>query len=227
MCISPKRIRSATLRLSSLSASLQLDGPVGVVEEGLPAGVTVLAEAEGDEGIAFGSDGPADEFEAGLFGGAAAFAGVAAGAGADEVVPGVAAALSAGLDVIEGEFAGGEMMAAVLTAVAIAREDVAAVEFYALLREAVVAEESDDARDGKVHAHGADPLMLIGFELAAEEGEFGPGVEVVVDVLAVLDGDDLGEFLSQEAEGAANGDDADGEVESVEDEDLGVESGFE
>ena len=50
----------------TLRASLQLNRPVGVVEELLPASVAGLAEVNADERIVFGSGGFLDEGQSGL-----------------------------------------------------------------------------------------------------------------------------------------------------------------
>lgn len=65
----------------------EFDGPVGVIEEGLPASVFVEAEAKGDNGVAFGLGGFVDEFHVGLVGCSATFFAVTFNAAADEVCP--------------------------------------------------------------------------------------------------------------------------------------------
>lgn len=136
----------------------EFDGPVGVIEEGLPAGVFILAEADGDDGVTVGLFWFLDEVHASLFGRTTTFAAVAWNTAADEVFPTVAATESTGDDVVECEFAGDELLAAVLAHVAIACVDVASVEFDVLFGQAVVSEEADDARDSDVHADGFDPV---------------------------------------------------------------------
>ena len=70
----------------------QFDGPVGVVEELLPASVAFVIEVDVDMRVAFGLYWFLDEFHVCLLGGAAAFFDIAACAGADDVVPGAFAA---------------------------------------------------------------------------------------------------------------------------------------
>ena len=184
-----------------------------------------MAEAQADEGVALGAFGLALELHVGLVWGAAAFSGVALDAGADEVFPGVHAALRAGHDVVDGELGGWEDAATVLAAVAIAREEVAAVELHRLVGEAVVAEKADDAGDCDLKADGADPVVLFGLELVLQGADLDPGVEVVVDVAAAagavgLDMDDLGDGAAQEAEGSLGRDDAHRGVGAIEHEHL-------
>jgi hypothetical protein len=64
---------------------LQLDGPVGVVQELFPALVTFVAEVDVDEGIAFRLCGFLDESQSGLLWGPASFFNVAVRAGADDI----------------------------------------------------------------------------------------------------------------------------------------------
>ena len=78
-------------RLSKLSGPvnlLKLDGPVGVVEELLPASVTLVAEVDMDKGVSFWPDGFLDEGQLSLFWVSAALFHVAVGAGTDHICPG-------------------------------------------------------------------------------------------------------------------------------------------
>lgn len=71
----------------TLMGSFQLYGPVGVVEELLPATVAGLAEVNADKRIMFRLGGFLDKSEASLFGRPAAFCHVTFGAGADHIFP--------------------------------------------------------------------------------------------------------------------------------------------
>src|SRR4051812_5280387 len=115
--------------------SLELDGPVGVVEEGFPALVFAMRELEAQGRARLGLDRLAEQLHAGLAGGTAPLADVALEAGADDVLPGRLPATAAGEDVVEAQLAGGEPLAAILAAVAVAGEDVPAVEFDLLAGE--------------------------------------------------------------------------------------------
>jgi hypothetical protein len=68
-------------------ASFQLNGPVGVVEELLPASVAGLAEVDADERIVFRFGGLLDEGESSLLGSSATFCHVTFGAGANHIFP--------------------------------------------------------------------------------------------------------------------------------------------
>src|SRR4051812_8702967 len=94
------------------SGSLQLDRPVRVVEEGLPALIFPVRELQAERRAGLGLDRLPDEAHARLPGGAAPLADVALQAGADDVLPGRLAAPAAGEDVVEAELIGGEPLAA-------------------------------------------------------------------------------------------------------------------
>jgi len=158
-----------------------------------------------------------------LLGGAATLASVALDAGADQVLPAVAATERAGQNVVDGKLAGGEVPAAVLAGIAVAGEEVPAVEFDGLGREAVVAHEADDARDCDLQTDGANPVVLLGLEAALVLRELGPAAKRVRVVLAVFNLDHFSQVGEQHGEGPPRRDDADGHVQLVEDQDLAVE----
>ncbi len=58
-----------------------------MVEELFPASVTLMAEVDVDEWIAFWPDGFLDEGQSGVFRGSAALFHIAVGAGADHICP--------------------------------------------------------------------------------------------------------------------------------------------
>ena len=59
-----------------------------MVEELLPALVTMVAQVDVDEWVVFGFDGPSNKFHPGELGGPASFLDVAGCAGANNIVPG-------------------------------------------------------------------------------------------------------------------------------------------
>src|SRR5690606_9512115 len=137
----------------------QLHRPVRLIQERLPRLVLRAAEADRDGGVALGLHRATDEAHARLVGGAAALAGVAADAGADEVRPRVVAALDARDHVVERELLRRVLLAAVLAAAAVARVDVPPVELDVLAGEAVEAEQPDDLRHGDHEPGGVHPVV--------------------------------------------------------------------
>ena len=190
-----------------------------MIEEVFPGGVFVGAQAEVDDGVAFGFEGGFEQVHVCLVGGAAAFFGVAVDAGTHEVVPGGFAAKGAWDDVVEGEFLCGEFFAAVLAEGVIASVDVAAVELDVLAGQAIVDQEANDTRDGDFEADGADEIVVFSFVDGFELGELDPGDHVVRQITAIpgfFDGDDLGELALEEGKGSLGGDDTDGHVQAIE-----------
>jgi len=84
-----------------VSKLFQFDGPVGVVEELLPAFVSLMAQMNVDEGVVAGSDWLFYQGHTGLFWGVTALFDVAGGTGTNDVLPGGFAAEAAGDDVVE------------------------------------------------------------------------------------------------------------------------------
>jgi hypothetical protein len=186
---------------------LQFDGPVGLIEELLPACVLVGAQAQADDGVASWLTWGGDEFHVGLVRGAAALLGVASDTAADKVGPGAEALLASWDDVVEAEFASVEVFAAVLAEVAVAGEDVSSVELDALAWEFFVAQQADDFGDGELHPDGADPFVFVvgeaGVVAVCGVGGVGPVFEVVGGVGAVVDTDDFGEVFEEHGERAS------------------------
>ena len=177
--------------LASRGGLFEFDGPVGVVEELFPGAVSSLVDAQAHDGGVSGFDGGVDEFHARLVGSSSAFFDVALDAGADDVVPGGLASLASGDDVVEAEFGGGQVSAAVLASAAVACEDVAPVEGDAGSGHAVVGKQADDAGDRDAEVDGVEPVVFVGFEAFFELGDFKPGFEIVVEVLALVEVDNF------------------------------------
>src|SRR5690606_4984088 len=150
----------------------ELDRPVGVVEELLPAGVALVGQADVDDRAAARAVGFGDQVHAGLIGGPAAFLDVAADAAADDVVPSGPATLAFWDDMVQAELAGVEALAAILAAVGVARINVAAVELYVLPRQLVVTQQADDPRHGDLEADGMDPVKPVRLEVGFQLRQF-------------------------------------------------------
>lgn len=176
----------------------------------------MIGKFDAENGADFGHDGLGDEFHAGFGGRSAALADVALGAAADNVVPRVTAVAAAGQDVVQAKLGAGKLLAAVLAAVAVAGEDVSTVELDLLFGQAIVEQEPHDSRHGDIEADGADPIVGVRLELPAELADFNPGLEIVTQVVAVLDVDDLGELAEEQRKCFLGVGDADGEIVFVE-----------
>ncbi|MFZ0033598.1 MAG: hypothetical protein WAK60_01245 [Sedimentisphaerales bacterium] len=206
--------------------SLQFDGPVGMVEELLPAFVAGLAEVNADERIMLRLGGLLDELYTGLSGSSAAFSHVTFGAGADHIFPIRFSACAARDNVVEGKLAGGETFAAILAGVSVAGEDVPPIEFYLASGQAVVEEEADNAGDGDVEIYGRNPVAAIRLEIALEFADLAPGLEIVVGVCALLVRDDLCKLAKEQRKCPSGADNADGHIMLVQDKDITIQAGI-
>src|SRR5205085_3630432 len=100
--------------------------------------------------------------------------------GADDVLPRRLAAARDRHDVVEGELRGGELLSAVLAAVAVAQIDVAARELHFLPRQPVEYQELNDMRNQDVTAGRADEMILVNLHR-----NISPVLEIVRAVLGV------------------------------------------
>lgn len=126
---------------------------------------------------------------------------------------------------VEGQFAGGETFAAILAAVSVAGEDVAAIEFYLAAGQAVVEEEADNAGDGDVEIYGRNPVAAIRLEIALEFADLAPGLETVVGVCALLVRDDLGKLAKEQRKCPSGADYADSHIVLVQDKNIAIQAG--
>lgn len=120
------------------------------------------------------------------------------------------------------------MAAAVLAGIAIAGEEVAAVEFDALFGEAVVAQQADDSGDSDFEADGFHPVVLLAFELGLVRRDIGPGFKVVTVILGASFGlvnlDYFRKIAAEHAERTLGGNHADRRVQTVEYEYFGSQA---
>ena len=126
---------------------------------------------------------------------------------------------------VEGKLSGGETFAAILAGIFVAGEDVAAIEFDLGAGEAVVEEQADNAGDGDVEIHGGNPVAAIRLEIALEFADLAPGVEIVVGVSALLEGDDLGKLATEQGKGPSCADNADSHIVLVQDKNATIQAG--
>src|SRR5271156_5916628 len=107
--------------------------------------------------------------------------------------------------------------------VAIASEDIAAIEPHALLGDAIVVEQADDARHLDFKVDALNPILMGLFELGLEVAHLAPGVEIVVSPLAVFDVNYFGQLPQEENERPANIHDVDRDVLPVEQQNAGIQ----
>jgi len=108
-----------------------------VVEELLPASVTLVAEVNVDERIAFWLDRFLDKSQARLPWCATTFFDIAFRTGTNNILPNRFAAHTSWDDVVKGQLAGRIAFAAILTSIFVTSKDVPTVEFYIVSGQAV------------------------------------------------------------------------------------------
>ena len=104
------------------------------------------------------------------------------------------------------------MLAAILTFVLIAGEDVPAVEFDVGPRQAVVKEQPDNARHGDVKVDGRDPVVPIRLEIPTELADLAPALEIIVGIPTLLERDHLGQIAEQQRKRPLGAHDANGHI---------------
>lgn len=186
--------------------SLQIDRPVRGVHERLPAHVLRLAQLDREQRAALRADRFLGELHAGLLGRAAPFADVALHARADQVFPARSTTTTRRHHVVEAQFAGGKLLATVLAHVRITSKDVPPIQTHTLLGQAIVVQQSQDAGHANFEIHAANPIVAGLLEFCLHLADFSPRVKIVVAVLAILDMNDLGHLIDQQAKRAANAD---------------------
>ena len=122
----------------TFSGSFQLDGPIGVVEELLPAAVAFLTQVDVDKRIVPGLDGLSDKRQACLLGHSAAFFNVAVRAGANDIFPNGFSAHSSGDDVVQRQLIGWIALATILTPILVTSKDIATIELHVSRRQTVI-----------------------------------------------------------------------------------------
>ena len=204
--------------------------PIGPVEKLLPREVPVVRELHIDDRIPTRLDGVADQAKPRLLWRSTAFSDVALVARADDVLPTVAPASGSRYDMVQAQLGRRVSLAAILTGVAVAGEEVSTVESDFLFRKSGKRQNTNDPRDSKVKADRADPIVARGLELLLERAQLGPVIEVVRDVLPVLDTDDFRDRylltvpLEQEGERPPHTHNAQSQIMRVEQQDVAVKA---
>ena len=134
------------------------------------------------------------------------------------------AAAAGGHDVVEAQFAGGEPLAAVLAVIAVAGEDVAAIEPHALLRHAIVVQQPQHARHLDLKVHAANPVLVRLLELRLQLADFAPRFEIVIGPLAVFDVNHFGQPAEQQHKRPTHVDHVNRNVLTIEQKNAGIQS---
>lgn len=206
--------------------------PICRVQELLPGGISLFGKVDVHARIAARLYRFADKAQMGLCRRASAFSDVASDACADDVLPAGGPVLGPGYDVVKAQFRGRKLLSAVLAGVAVARENVAAIELHLSFGKPGKGQNPNDAGNKQRETNGSDPIVLVRLELLLESAELGPILEVVGDIAAVLDTDHLGDrlpirvALEEKRKGAAHADHAQGGIVGVEQQNAAVQVRF-
>jgi hypothetical protein len=203
-------------------SSLQLDTPICMVEELLPAFVTRLAKVNVNKRIVLRPDRSADESQAGLLWGSAAFFNVALRAGTDHILPTRFSACTFRNNVVEGQFAGRETPAAILAAVSVTGEDIAAIEFYLAPWQAVVEQQTYNSGDSDVEIYSGNPVVAVRLEITLKFADLAPALEIVVGVCTLLVRDDLGKLAKEQRKCPFGADNTDSHIMLVQDKNITI-----
>jgi len=166
-----------------------------------PTVVTVQGEIDLHKGAPFGPFGFTDEMQPGFLRSAIGFLGVALDAGANDVFPCGRPAAVAGDNVVEVQVFPVKNVTAILAGVFIALKDVVARELHFFLRQPVIHEQQDDARNLDAEGNGMD-----GFVMGRINGHVAPFAEIKGAKGTVIGvDDDLGLSLEEQSQGATSG----------------------
>jgi hypothetical protein len=187
--------------------SPQFHIPVGIVDERLPGLVLLLCELKVEQWAPLRLFRLADQGHIGLPWGATALADVAIHTRTDDIVPRRPTTLAPRDYVVQAQFAGGELLPAVLALVVVSRENVTPVELHSLLWQLVVGEQPDNSWSLDLRRRRPHPVVLFLAEMSCPvRTQFRPGLEVVGVELTIVEAHDLGQFLAEQAKGSADGD---------------------
>ncbi len=74
--------------------------------------------------------------------------------------------------------------------------------------------------------HGRDPVVSVRLEISFDLAYFAPALEIIVGILALLDGNDLGKLAEQQRKRPSGSYYADGHIMLVQHENITIKAGF-
>lgn len=159
-----------------------------------------------EQGVVSGLEGDLHQLHAGLMWCPSPFADIAVQAAADDVLPRRWAAAAFRHDMVQTQLVHAQSPAAVLAAVFVAQEDVPAIEFHSVAGQAIVPQESDNARDLDFEVDGPNPIAVQWHvaQFPTQQAGLKPVVEVVGLENATFHRDDFRRPFIQQAEGAGH-----------------------
>ena len=190
--------------------------PVCAVEPDTPTLVFWITELDDQHGVAFRTNGRMHQFHPCLRRSAPAFLHIACKASADEVLPSGFPAPTSRHHMVDAQLVGGKMVPAILANMSIAGKHIAASQMQFLLGEPVERQQTDDPWNLHLKIDGANPVVAGLLGVSAEFADFPPRFKGIGVEFSLLQVNHLGQFAAQKTEGAADIDDVDGHVETIE-----------
>ena len=133
--------------------------------------------------------------------GSAPFSHITIQAAADNIFPSRWPATTFRHDVVEAKAVQSKPFTTILAAVFVAEENIPAVEFHAIARHAVISEQSDNSGNLNFKIDGPNPVGILSVvQFQFQQANFQPVSKVVRMKSPIVDGDDFGGPLIEEAE---------------------------
>lgn len=160
--------------------------------------IAFVAEMNMDNRIALGLERFLNQFHIGLLGGSSAFSNVALRAGTNHIFPGALPAEASGDDMVKRQFRCWEFFPAVLAAVSVSGKKIASVEFDGLTRQTIIEKKADNPGYSQVEIDGGNPILILGLEKMLHLTDLLPGLEVIIGVVSVIAGNNLGQIPAKQ-----------------------------
>jgi len=187
-----------------------------MVQKLLPTVISFVAEMNMDNRIALGFERFLNQFHIGLLRRSPAFSDVALCTGANYIFPSALTAETSGNDMVKRQFRGREFFPAVLTAVSVSGKKIAAVEFDGLTRQAVIEKKADNSGYSQFEIDGGNPVLILGFEKMLHLADLLPSLEVVVGIVSIIAGNNLGQIPTKQRKSPPGTDDSQSHIVLIE-----------
>jgi len=126
--------------------------------------------------------------------------------------------------VVERQFGGRGFFSAILAAVFVAGEEVAAVEFDLVAGQTVVKEQANNLGNGDIEIDGRNPVVRVQLEISFEPADLTPALKVIVVKRILLGRNDLCKLPEEQRKGPLCPNDADGHIVLVQNEHITAET---
>jgi len=139
-----------------------------------------------------------DKLHIGLSRRHACFFNITGWTGANDIFPCSFSSHASWYNMIQGQLAGREALAAILAPVFVACEDIPSIEFYLVSRQTVVKKQPYNTRHSYIEIHGRYPVVAIGLENLPELAHLAPAIEIVVGKSPFLERNNLSKVTAEQ-----------------------------